>query len=728
MDSNEFQKEKETLQNIIKKYKEVIEYYNLKIDAIPRIYKNNEAMIESALEMYIGKLRLIERSIGKPYFARLDFMRDGESKLEKLYIGKVGVMDEDNNIITIDWRAPISSMYYDSNIGKASYMAPEGKCTGELLLKRQYDIENMQLKSFQDVDTVTNDDLLKPYLNASADSRLKNIVSTIQQEQNSIIREPISKNIIIQGVAGSGKTTVALHRIAYLVYNYRDSIKQNQYLVIGPNKFFVNYISGVLPDLDVENVKQLTYEELCAEALNEDIKLIDEDKKLIMSISNENLLQYEKFKVSMEFKEALDKYIHEINENIIPEKGLEIKDYEVISGDVIRDIYFSIEESTNIYDCIKRKLDRTNLVLFKYVENNYDKIMANIKEQYKRKISESSKEISKNELSKFDFVEKELKNGCKNSIKKYFNKLIPNILNVYIKFLKNIKKYIRLDFYNNIEHKVQKNITNIKARKVEFEDLSALIYLKCKILGVEPYEKYRQVAIDEAQDFGNFSFYALKCLLKNSTFSIFGDLAQSIYQYRGIADWKEVVDNTFKENCEMKYLIKSYRTTTEIMNSANNITSYIKLNVAKPVIRHGKDVEYINYNNTDEQINIIKTILSQYRESEYKTVAIICKDEEEATYINNKLKSDNIKINNITDSDTKYNGGICTITSYLAKGLEFDGVIITNASEEKYNSNKGIDMKLLYVSMTRPLHELKVLYNNNIVKPLELDAKILTKK
>ena len=232
MENSEFQKEKENLQEIIEKYREIMQYYNLRLEAIPRIYMNNPTMMNNSIEMYTEKISLMEKSINKPYFARLDFARDGETKVETLYIGKVGVMDEENNNITIDWRAPVSSMYYDSNIGRASYEAPEGTCTGELLLKRQYEIENRELISFQDVDTVSNDDLLKPYLSASADNRLKNIVSTIQQEQNSIIRESISKNIIIQGVAGSGKTTVALHRIAYLVYNNRDTIKPNQYLVI----------------------------------------------------------------------------------------------------------------------------------------------------------------------------------------------------------------------------------------------------------------------------------------------------------------------------------------------------------------------------------------------------------------------------------------------------------------------------------------------------------------
>ena len=723
MNNVEFQKEKENLKNIIKEYENVIKYYNQRIDVIPNMYMNNQTMIKNFIEMYNEKIMLMEKNIDKPFFARLDFKRDEETKVEQIYIGKVGVMDEDNNNITIDWRAPISSMYYDSNIGRASYKAPEGMCTGELLLKRQYDIENKELKSYQDVDTVSNDELLKPYLGTNADNRLKNIVSTIQQEQNTIIRGPLNENIIIQGVAGSGKTTVALHRIAYLVYNYRDSIKPNQYLVIGPNKFFVNYISGVLPDLDVENIKQLTYEELCAEFLSEDIKLIDEEKKIIQSIIDERLLEYEKFKVSMNFKDAIDKFIKEMKENVIPSKGIEIKGYEVIPSSVIKNIYFSIKESS-IYDNIKTRLDRTNLMLLKYIEDNYDVIITNVKEQYKKNINIGTKESNQIELEKLSFIEKELKNCCKRYIKKYFGNLIPNILNVYITFLNNIEKYVSIDFFDNIREKVQKNISNIKNKNVEFEDLSALIYLKSKIIGIEQYDQYRQVAIDEAQDFGDFSFYALKYLMKNATFSIFGDLAQSIYQYRGIEDWNSVVNNTFNDKCEMKYLLKSYRTTTEIMNSANNITNHINLNTAKPVIRHGKNVSYIKYNTSDEQIYTIKNILKQYCRKEYKTIAIICKNEEEATAINNKLKDEDLVINNITDSDTQYNGGICTITSYLAKGLEFDGVVVADASEDEYNSSKVIDMKLLYVAMTRPLHELNILYNKNIVKPLQHEVKV----
>lgn len=686
MDIKEFKKEEEKLNHILIKYDEVMKYCKNRINSIFTTYANNQTMIENLTEIYLEKIRLMEKSLNKPYFARLDFKRDGESDIEELYIGKVGVIDEKNNNIIIDWRAPVSSMYYDSNIGDASYKAPEGTCTGKLLLKRQYEIENKQLKSYQDVDTVSNDELLKPYLEASVDNRLKNIVSTIQHEQNRIIREPVNKNLIIQGVAGSGKTTVALHRIAYLVYNNRENIKPEQYLIIGPNKFFVNYISGVLPDLDVEDVKQLTYDELCSEILQENITLIDEDIKLLKSIKNEKELTYQKIKVSMQFKKALDKYIKEIKESTIPIYGVRINEKEIISNEFIKQIYNSFEELDE-YDNIKTRLMRTNLFFEKYIDENI--------EQYR------------------EYSEKELKKALKN----YFNKLIPKIPKIYQNFLSNLDKYLEIS--EDIKEQVKINIINLKNKKFEFEDLSSLIYLKAKINGIDEYGKYKQIVIDEAQDYGEFTFFSLKFILKNAAFSIFGDLAQSIYQYRSIENWESVLNNTFRYQGEIQYLLKSYRTTTEIMDSANNITKYIKLNTAKPVIRHGKKVSFIKYKEKNEQISLIKRILEQYKTQNYKTIAIICKNEEEAQELYIKLEMNDIK--NITLNDTEYNGGICIITSYLAKGLEFDGVIISNSGEEEYNSNKIIDMKLLYVAMTRPLHELTILYKNDITKPLLLN-------
>ncbi len=717
MEDLEFKEEEENLKETVHKFKESIFYYEQRAKAVPKLYKGNDVMIENFINMYDEKMRLIYKNMDKPYFARIDFKRDNEKNLEKIYIGKVGVTDEDNNIVTVDWRAPISSIYYDSNIGRTKYIAPDGICEGELLLKRQFNIENQKLISYQDVDTVANDELLKPYLSSSADNRLKNIVSTIQKEQNEIIREPLNKNIIVQGVAGSGKTTVALHRIAYLVYNYRDTVKPNQYLVIGPNKFFVSYISNVLPDLDVDNVNQLTYDELCKEYINEDFSLISEDEKIKQYIKNPNSLNFQNLKVSMEFKNALDRYIEEIDKNIIPNKNIEIKGYVIFSSEFIKNTYNSIKNHV-IYDNIEKKVNRTKLLLQKYIEDNLDNIKENLQSQFKEKTKDVSNEIKYKEMDTLSSIEKELSKGFKQRLNKFFNQLLPNIYKTYITFLSRINEYIDLSNYNIKNEDVNYNIKNLKSKKVEFEDLSSLIYLKTCINGKEEYENYKQVAIDEAQDFGDFNFVALKKLLSNATFSIFGDLAQSIYQYRGIKNWESVQNKAFNNKCEIKNLHKSYRTTTEIMNCASNITKHLGLNVAEPVIRHGKNVEFINFSSVDEQIKTIENILEEYLKEDFKTIAIICKDEDEASQISKKL---NKKYNavNITDSDTMYNGGICVITSYLAKGLEFDGAIVSNASKLKYDENNDMEMKLLYVAMTRPLHELKVLYDNELAKPLD---------
>lgn len=712
MEISEFELEKEKLKEVVEKFKETIKYYELRAQAVPKLYKDNELMIENFINMYDEKMQKMFKTINSPYFARIDFKRENKNIAEKIYIGKVGTVDEENNIITVDWRAPISSIYYDSNIGKTLYIAPEGICKGELLLKRQYNIENQKLISYQDVDTVANDELLKPYLNSSADNRLKNIVSTIQKEQNQIIRESLYKNIIVQGVAGSGKTTVALHRIAYLVYNYRDTVKPNQYLVIGPNKFFINYISNVLPDLDVENVNQLTYDELCKEYINEDFTLINEDEKIRQYIQNPNSLNFQNLKVSMEFKNALDKYIKEIDKNIIPNKNIEIKGYVIFSSEFIKNTYNSIKNPV-IYDNVEKKVDRTNLLLQKYIEDNLDDIKENLKNQFKERTKNVSNEIKYKEMDTLSSIEKELSKGFKQKLNKFFNPLLPNIYKTYITFLSRINEYIDLSNYNIKTEDVNYNIKNLKNKKVEFEDLSSLIYLKTCINGGGEYANYKQVAIDEAQDFGTFNFIALKKLLDNATFSIFGDLAQSIYQYRGIKNWESVQEIGFNNKCEIKNLHKSYRTTTEIMNCANNITKHLKLNVAEPVIRHGTDVEFINFRGIDEQIKRIENILEEYLKKDFKTIAIICKDEGEASSISSRL---NKKYNavNITDSDTMYNGGICVITAYLAKGLEFDGAIVSNASKQKYNENNAMEMKLLYVAMTRPLHNLKVLYDGKM--------------
>lgn len=641
------QEELNYLNYTISKYNEVIDDSTLKLSHLKELYKfDYDAMLDEKFKLE-NEIKSIEKAKLNPYFARIDFK--SLNNFDKCYIGKKGVTDYDNNIITVDWRAPISSLYYDSNVGSAEYQVPDGIIKGKLLLKRQYTIENSKLISFNDVDTVSNDELLKPYLSVSADNRLKNIVSTIQSEQNKIIREKINKNIIVQGVAGSGKTTVALHRIAYLVYNNRDLFKPSDYMVIGPNKFFVSYISSILPDLDVNGVIQNTLDELFLNYVNESFN-INNSLDIIKNIDREA-----SYKVSMSMKKEIDEFFN--NLEILPNEDFIVNNMKILSIDFIKSIYDDIDKK--IYQSINSRIERLMLLLNKYINDNIDTIA--------RKYINNN--IKQKDLELF-------KSNININLKKYFTLTNTKTKKCYIDILRKLK----IDFMN------------IKNNNINIEDIPALMYIKYKLNGSKEYYNFKHIVIDEAQDYGEFTFYVLKKIFKNSTFSIYGDLAQSLYPYRSLSNWESL--KSIYKNFEILKLNKSYRTTIEIMNEANKINEILGLDKAIPVIRQGEKVEKYN-KNIIELINTIK--------DKYKTIAIITKTQEGANKMYEELKN-NIDMSLITKDNLNYNSSISIMPSYLSKGLEFDSVIIIN--ENDFDKSSVLDMKLLYVSKTRALHKL----------------------
>ncbi len=642
------EEELSNLNYTLDKFDEVIEDSNLKIGNLPNLYpKDYDSLMEEKYRL-LNMIDKVNNSKKSPYFARIDF----QSNLgkEKCYIGKVGVQDFDNNIVTVDWRAPIASLYYDSNIGDASYTSPDGEVNGSLTLKRQYVIEDSNLISFNDVDTVSNDELLKPYLNASADNRLKNIVSTIQSEQNKIIRKPLGQNMVIQGVAGSGKTTVALHRIAYLVYNNRNLFKPSDYMVIGPNKFFVDYISSILPDLDVDGVLEYTLEEVFERYTNEHFKISNNLDKITLKDDTSS------FKVSFKMKEVIDSYFNKID--ILENSDFTIKGIKILSKNTIKDIFNSINK--NQYISIKSKIDRLILLILKHIDSNKEQIVTSL----------INKGVPSDTITSF-------KEECEYYLRRYFTVLNNKIKNIYIDILKSL---------NFSTSKISEGILDI-------EDIPSLIYIKYLFDGDNIYNNIKHIVIDEAQDYGEFTFYTLKKIFPNSSFSIYGDLAQSLYSYRSIDTWEPLKE--IFNNLEIDYLNKSYRTTIEIMNEANTINEKLNLPIAIPVIRHGDKVLYKEGN--------IKEVLDTLKDK-YNTVAIITKDSFKAGEVYNNLK-DSYKVNLITKDNISYDGGILVVPSYLSKGLEFDSVILIDT----FDKDSKLDLKLKYVSMTRALHKLVVM-------------------
>lgn len=716
----ELKAEKEHLRETIAIIKEILLKEQMSLE---KIYSEHLGSREELWRIANRKkihIHNLESSLDTPYFARIDFTFEKDGKLQTIYIGKNGIM-QNTNIIVTDWRAPISSLYYDSEVGHCSFTSPEGEVSGNLELKRQYEINSGNLISYYDVDLVSTDALLQKYLNSNNDSRLKSIVSTIQKEQNEVIRRNLFDNLIIQGVAGSGKTTVALHRIAYLVYNYRDSIKQNQYLVIGPNPIFIKYISSVLPELDVSSVKQCTFEGFAQNYIDEKININSPDKKVTQSIAGKIDNDIDKFKSSMNYKTMLDQFL-QVYFYSITAKDFTLDDFTVLNSQKVKEVFDSTYTSAHI--SLASRIELTIEKLSRIIEDNIDSIttaftdytfqaFANLQDP--KEEEKMRKKIVKNreELHKF----------CKSSLRKYFAKAKIDATKLYKLFISSIENY---DIFNYKYLKTLKKDTmkNIKNGCYDFEDLASLIYLQ-KVIAPNPeYSRIRHVVVDEAQDLGEFNFFVLKSALPSSTFSIFGDLAQSIYDYRGIDNWNIVNKIMFDNNGRIINFKKSYRTTSEIMEVADEVSESIGMIRSDLVVRHGKEVDFTPL----DQQNIPSYIagkIKEYKEKGYKTIAIISKTNLLSCYINDGLAELGVNIPNITLNDdlSEDNNKVCTISNQLAKGLEFDAVIINNANENIYSSSSNLDMKLLYVAITRALHELDIVYSGELPSPLHLYLK-----
>ena len=548
--------------------------------------KRGEQFTKAALlNMHINRLRSLKKIMNSPYFGRFDFQQNGSSSVSSYYIGKTNIIDENNKQVVIDWRSPISSMYYDGFIGDASYEAPNGIIEGYILLKRQIVIEDTILKKILDVDFATTDEILQDYLNVHADNKMKNIVASIQKEQNQIIRKSLSQNIIVQGVAGSGKTSVALHRIAYLTYDNQFNSTSDDFLIIGPNNCFLSYISALLPDLETESVSQLTY-----------IDLVNNYLKSKLSLENFNtgnkktIEKYQSIKTTNEYKKSLEKFITDYLNNDIIDTGIEIDGEELYSKEYIKSILLD-------YNGLNPNFKKAELIVLNNFELNKEKIYSQLNEKYRQVYIN----FPKGSIERQTAIEKsnDLKNSVykegKKNIKKYFVSKNLSSLKIYIKFIENFDKYSDLLSVKELEEFKLLNLKSLKRKKVTFEDLAALMHIQYLISG--NIEKYKHVVIDEAQDLGLFHFEVLREIFPKATFSIYGDLAQSISSHSSIDDWEEVSKAMFDEDCEIINLSKSYRTTIEITNMANKILEHLNLLQAEAVIRHGNSVEFLENSN-----------------------------------------------------------------------------------------------------------------------------------
>ncbi|MBJ8031950.1 UvrD-helicase domain-containing protein [Bacillus cereus group sp. N21] len=656
-----------------------------KLEKIPVYYGEDfkEQILESMRESNRQNLRI---GVQEPYFGRLDFQEDGQPEPNPIYIGKVGVSDEETmKPIVIDWRAPVASMFYSFTGGEepAFYHSPDGLVEGDVYLKRNIAIRKRELERVVDTyvkgseDVSLADDFLLYRLGENKDNKLKDIVSTIQSEQNDIIRAEKNMPLLIQGVAGSGKTTIALHRLAFLIYEYREQLEAERMIVFAPNSLFLDYISSVLPELGVGNIRQTTFQDWALNTLDDAVKLKDTEEKLKEAFSinrDDKKVMLGKLKGTMKFKSFIEKNIVQFEKNLLPIKDFEAWDKASITVEEIRK-WMQVEYK---HSPLRKRRER---------------LVGRIKR----------------------WIEIELKKFEGTNEKKALKKEATKRLNAYMKFW---PKMSPLSFYSSMmkqkeilevlpEELVQETEKNCRKKEVYVEDLAPLIHIHHRLAGIEIGQKFHHVVIDEAQDFSPFQIYILKEITMGNSFTILGDLSQAIYDYQGIEDWNDFKE-VFQETGYYE-LTRSYRSTKEIIEFANEVikNAEIPVGLATPVFRSGEKVKVIS---TDNQFAAIVKTLQHMQSENVKTIAVIGRTDDECRDIYEKLTATGITANVIEANQSKYEGGISVVPVYLAKGLEFDAVLLIDVDEVHYKGTKH-DAKLLYVGCTRSLHDLRIFYS-----------------
>ncbi|EJQ51758.1 MULTISPECIES: HelD family protein [Bacillus] len=690
--NNIFEEELQKMKDTLRTMDDQLE----QLEKIPVYYGDDfkEQILESMRESNRQNLRI---GVQEPYFGRLDFQEDGKEDVMPIYIGKVGVSHKDTmKPIVIDWRAPVASMFYSFTGGEelAFYQSPDGLVEGDVYLKRNISIRKRELERVVDTyvkgneDVSHADDFLLYRLGENKDNKLKDIVSTIQSEQNDIIRAERNLPLLIQGVAGSGKTTIALHRLAFLIYEYREQLEAERMIVFAPNSLFLDYISSVLPELGVGNISQTTFPDWALRMLDDSVKLKQTEEKLKEAFSinrDEEKVMLGKLKGTLEFKSFIEERMVQFEKELIPTSDFEAWDKAIIP---VEDIKKWMQVEYKHYPLKKRR----------------ERLVGRMKR----------------------WIEIELKKYGETNEKKLLKKEATKRLNTYMKFW---PKMSALSLYSSIlkskeileilpEELVKETEKNCRKKEVYVEDLPALIYIHHRITGIEIGQKFHHVVIDEAQDFSPFQVYVLKEITLGNSFTILGDLSQAIYDYQGIEDWSAFKE-VFQETGYYE-LTRSYRSTKEIIEFANEIikNAEIPVGLATPVFRSGEEVKVIH---AEDQFNEIMKTLKHLQNEDVKTIAVIGRTDDECRDIYEKLTNAGLAVNVIEADQSKYEGGISVVPVYLAKGLEFDAVLLIDVDEEHYKNTKH-DAKLLYVGCTRSLHDLWIFHSgeaSSLIKGLK---------
>ncbi|MGV3488993.1 MAG: RNA polymerase recycling motor HelD [Tuberibacillus sp.] len=666
------------------------------------------------------QLKTLARLKDSPYFGRIDFIEDGGTEAEAIYIGIASLMDaEEEDFLIYDWRAPISSMYYDYSPGPSSYDTMDGAINGEMTLKRQYIIKSGKINGLFDTGVTIGDHMLQEVLGKAASTQMKSIVSTIQKEQNQIIRNERANVLVVQGVAGSGKTSAALQRVAYLLYTHRETLNAENIVLFSPNPLFNSYVSTVLPELGEENMEQTTYKEYVEDRLDQNIEFEDPFRQTEMYLSPEKHENYDvrmktiEYKSNLAYQSLIEEYVSFLSKQDLIFHDIVFRGDILFSAEKIKKYFYGLDSSISIPNRLELVSQRLleELPKMMKMEQRKEWVEEEIelldKEDYLKAYNRlrKNKQYSEDTFNDFD-MEQELLSRM--VVKKAFQPVKKQIKNVeFVDIWASFKQLF--EKYGNISSHVPEDwaeiaaltVTQIEKKELLWEDVTPYLYFTDLIKGRRAYSSIRHLIIDEAQDYSPFQMSYMKMLFPMSKMTLLGDINQGIYAHALTSPSLLTGEMELAGRMETVTLLRSYRSTKQIVDFTKDMIE--GGDRIQPFNRTGEKPTVIQVRDKNshrrEIIDTIKAMASRGHE----TIAVIGKSIAECLSIYDDLK-DVLPVQLMDEETYTFKKGLLVIPAYLAKGIEFDGVIIYNAAQNVYGRES--ERNLFYTACTRAMHEL----------------------
>lgn len=678
------------------------------------------------------QLKTLEKLKNSPYFGRIDFFEEGEKATDKVYLGIASFMDEhDENFLIYDWRAPISSLYYDYSPGPAQYETLEGTIKGEMELKRQFIIRASGIKGMFDTGVTIGDEMLQEVLGNNASTQMKSIVATIQREQNAIIRNERSKLLIVQGVAGSGKTSAALQRVAYLLYRYRGTLNSENIMLFSPNPLFNSYVATVLPELGEENMRQSTFQEYLNHRLAREFEVEDPFAQIEYLLSAPGDGEYDtrvagiRFKASLDFKKVIDDFAAALSNSGLLFKDLTFRGNVLISNREIHDYFYALDKNFSMPNRIQLVQEWLLKELKKWVKRERSRSWVEEEIQYleKEDYMEAFKKLQQKSRfsdNTFDDFEREKQLLAQMVVKERFKPLFAAVKGlkfidmpeIYLTLLETARE-LKSSLPSEWEKISRQTKEKINEMVIPYEDATPYVYLQDLIEGRKSNSAIRHIFIDEAQDYTPLQFAFIQRLFPYSKMTLLGDFNQAIYSGATGAGTVLTESTAEEKDVETFVLTKTYRSTKEIVEFTKELVP--GGGVIEPFNRSGAKPTVIFAKRNALDGRIIDKI-NELQQRGYRTIAVICRTEAESRLAFEALKHE-VSLHLIEKGTVSYEKGILVIPSYLAKGIEFDAVILYDSSQYRTESER----KLFYTVCTRAMHELYMFATDGL-SPLMLNV------